>query len=131
MILASHEAFCDSTGKSGKPVRLPDTDFRSVPGGLKGRRLSGLAAPNSIFFGMNLQGVQLQGADLSGCDLRGANLKMADLRGARLTDALLTRADLRGAKLGPLSIDDGRVVRTDLSRAILTASDHFPVTLDL
>ena len=44
-------------------------DFR-ILGGLPRRRLPGLRAPRSVFFGLNLEGIELCGADLSGCDLR-------------------------------------------------------------
>jgi uncharacterized protein YjbI with pentapeptide repeats len=121
-ILAEHESYCDSDGVRGAVMNLPSVDFRPLHS-LKGRRLTGLIAPQSIFFGLEMQGVQLQGADLSGCDLRGANLKDADLRGAKLTDAQLGRADMRGAQLGPLMISEGRYVRTDFTRASLRNTD--------
>ena len=121
-VLAAHEAFCESGGRAGAAARLAEIDFRPV-GTLKRRKLSGLIAPGSVLFGMNLEGVELQGADLSRCDLRAANLRMADLRGARLIDAQLTRADLRGAILGPLEIGQGRFIRADLSRANLRQAD--------
>ena len=45
------------------------------------------------------------------------------LRGAKLAGASFTRSDLRGAKLGPLTIGDGRFVRTDFTRAVLRGAD--------
>jgi uncharacterized protein YjbI with pentapeptide repeats len=101
---------------------MAEIDFRTMRA-LKRRRLSGLSAPHSIFFGMDLEGCQLQGADLTGCDFRGANLREADLRGARFTESQLARADLRGAKMGPLALGDNRFVRTDFSRASLRGAD--------
>jgi len=121
-VLAEHEAYCDSEGSRGAVMRLAEVDFRPLRS-LKRRRLTALAAPGSIFFGMDLEGAQLQGADLSGCDFRGAILREADLRGAKFTDAQLTRADLRGAKMGPLMIAEGRFVRTDFTRAGLRSAD--------
>jgi uncharacterized protein YjbI with pentapeptide repeats len=121
-VLADHEAYCQSGGAKGAVMSLPGVDFRPVKS-LRGRHLTGLNAPGSIFFGLDMQRVELQGADLSGCDFRGADLREADLRGAKLLGAQLTRADLRGAQLGPLTISEGRFVRTDLTRASLRAAD--------
>jgi uncharacterized protein YjbI with pentapeptide repeats len=121
-VLSDHELYCDTQGRKGAVIALPEVDFRPMRT-LKGRRLTGLVARDSIFFGLDLQRAQLQGADLSGCDLRGSDLREADLRGAKLVGAQLTRADLRGAKLGPLMIAEGRFVRTDLTRATLRAAD--------
>jgi len=121
-VVAEHEQFCDSAGRQGQVMKLHEVDFRPMKT-LKRRRLSGLSAPKSIFFGMDLEGAQLQGADLTACDFRGANLREADLRGARFTGAQLARCDMRGAKMGPLAIGDNRFVRTDFSRASLRGAD--------
>ena len=98
-VVAEHEQFCDSAGAKGQVLKMSEIDFRPMKT-LKRRRLSGLNAPRSVFFGMDLEGCQFQGADLTDCDFRGANLREADLRGAKFTDAQLARADLRGAKMG-------------------------------
>jgi uncharacterized protein YjbI with pentapeptide repeats len=122
VVLAEHELYCDSDGRSGAVLNLPGVDFRPLRC-LQGRRLTALIAPGAIFFGLDLRKVQLQGADLSGCDFRGADLREADLRGAKLVDAQLGRADLRGAQLGPLMIAQGRYVRADFTRASLRSAD--------
>ena len=121
-MLAEHEAYCDSNGSRGRVMGMSAVDFRPMKT-LKGRRLTALIAPGSIFFGLDLQGAHLQGADLSGSDFRGCDLKEADLRGAKLAGSQFTRADLRGAKLGPLTIGEGRFVRTDFTRATLRNAD--------
>jgi uncharacterized protein YjbI with pentapeptide repeats len=121
-VLAEHEAYCDSNGERGSVIDLSKADFRPMRT-LKARRFTALVARNCIFFGLDLQGVQMQGADLSGSDFRGADLQNADLRGAKLAGASFTRADLRGAQLGPLTIGDGRFVRTDFTRATLRNAD--------
>ena len=121
-LLNTHEMWCQSQGLDGKPTRLPKTDFRPLRS-LARRKLTALNAAESIFFGMNLEGVQLQGSDLTGVDMRGANLKGADLRGCKLIDADLTRANLSGANLGPLAISDGRYIRADLTRAKMRGAD--------
>jgi uncharacterized protein YjbI with pentapeptide repeats len=121
-ILAEHELYCDSHGQRGRVLNLPEIDFRPMRT-LAHRRLTALIAPRSIFFDLDLRKVQLQGADLSGADFRGADLREADLRGAKLVDAQLGRADLRGAQLGPLTIAQGRYVRTDFTRAGLRHAD--------
>jgi uncharacterized protein YjbI with pentapeptide repeats len=121
-VLAEHEAYCDSAGARGSVVEMSGVDFRPMRS-LKERRLTALVARNGIFFGLDLQGVQFQGADLSGGDFRGCDLRDADLRGAKLAGASFTRADMRGAKLGPLTVGDGRFVRTDFTRAVLRGAD--------
>ncbi len=121
-ILDRHESWCESDGLDGKPARIGATDFRPMRK-LMGRRLTALFAPNSIFFGLSLEGSQLQGADLTGCDFRGCNLRGVDLRGAKLVGADFTRADLSGADLRPLEIADGRYVRADLTRSKLRQAD--------
>ena len=55
---------------------------------MKKRRLSGLNAPRSVFFGLDMEGCELQGGDFAGCDFRGANLRDADL-----SDAVTLLAD--------------------------------------
>src|SRR6201996_8395472 len=121
-VLAEHEAYCDSAGARGAVIEMSGVDFRPMRS-LKARRLTALVARNGVFFGLDLQAVQVTRAELSGSDLRGCDLRDADLRGAKLSGASFPRADLRGAKLGPLTIGDGRFVRTDFTRATLRGAD--------
>ncbi|HYE45800.1 MAG TPA: pentapeptide repeat-containing protein, partial [Caulobacter sp.] len=95
-VLAEHERFCTSGGAGGAPARISRVDFRGLRQ-LRCRMMTGIHAPGSVFFGMDMERVELQGSDLSGADLRGANLRGADLRGVKFVDARLDRADLRGA----------------------------------
>lgn len=121
-VMSDHEAYCDTGGRRGAVTPLVGVDFGSLKT-LKKRRLSGLNAPRSVFFGMDLEGCELQGGDFTACDFRGANLCDADLRSARFADAQMARCDLRGAKMGPLILDSVRFVRTDFSRASLRGAD--------
>ena len=121
-LIGEHERYCKSSGADGAAMKVSRVDFRPLRQ-LRRRMLTGMAAPRSVFFGLDMEGAQLQGCDLTGADLRGVSLKDADLRGTKLVGAKLNKADLRGARLGPLMIAEGRHIRTDLTRAILRGAD--------
>jgi TIR domain/Pentapeptide repeats (8 copies) len=98
--------------------------------------LSGADLSRTNFIGANLTGAQLEGANFSGTSLSGAKLADADLSYARLDNsvllsAVLLRADLHGADftradLSRADLSDAKLLRTNLSGAILrdTIFDH-------
>ncbi len=53
-LLREHERFCESEGVEGAVMKVSRVDFRSLRQ-LRGRRMTGLVAPRSVFFGMNRQ----------------------------------------------------------------------------
>lgn len=91
---------------------------------LYGADLNGADLHGVKLFEARLIEAKLNSADLTQADLNRANLIQADLIGANLTDADLTDANLRGADLRGADLD-----RTNLSYAILYATNFAKIDL--
>jgi uncharacterized protein YjbI with pentapeptide repeats len=110
--------------KAAKPKITPELlkAAAAMPGGLRGKDMSGAALPGADLSGQDLSGVLLKGADLSKAklakaNLKGAQLSGADLTGADLTGADLSKADLTGATLAGAKFEGALLAMADLSGA--------------
>jgi len=128
-LVAQHERWVASKGRDGTQLDLSGFDLRNAPP-LAGAELAALKASDSIFYGLNLQGIGLQAAQLDRADLRSCNLRGADLRGISLKSARLTNADLRECRLGPLVVSEDHTIVSRLDKAAFRNADLRGADLD-
>lgn len=105
-------------------------ELAAVPGGLKGKDLTGVQLAGIDLSGMDLSGSILKNANLSkaklvksnftGAQLSGANLAGADLSGAVLLKADLTTVHLQEAKLGEADLSRADLSETTAPRAVFS-----------
>ncbi len=81
--LKSHKEWCETNGKAGTTLSLPNVD------------LSGLSFKDAMLRGANLTQCNLQHCDFSGANLNSINVTESDFTGANLSNADLSSTDFK------------------------------------
>lgn len=125
-LLKHHGEWVATHGSSGKRLDFTRYDLRAHPGqavDFKGAMLTMIKARLAIFFHLHFSGAEIQAADLRECDFRMCWFDRADLRGSDFSSSNMARATFQLAQLSPLKLEDGKRMRTDLSRCNLRYTD--------
>ena len=113
-VLAAHQEWLDSKGKSGEKADLSSGILQQAD--LHGANLEGA----------NLKGAKLSVSDLMRANLKGADLSHADLWMSDMKDAILERTDLRGANLAEVT----NLTAAQVECAIIDDSTKLPDELN-
>jgi uncharacterized protein YjbI with pentapeptide repeats len=90
-ILAGHQTWLDTSGKTGTQARLEGYDFAHLD-------LANVNLQRALLKKPHFKGANLSGANFRAAELQGAQFAQANLLKASLRDADLQEADLSGAE---------------------------------
>lgn len=115
-LLRQHREWVASEGAAGAQLDISGHDMRGTKL-FAFALLTLLRADKAVFYGLNLTESQLQAASLSTADMRYISAVRADFRGVVMVGTQLSNADLRDAHFEPLVSHQGRVIKSNLSKA--------------